>query len=190
MPGKVLEGARDNALFYHLMQIAPHVDSCDALIVAARKFNEETLCPPFSQDEVDAKARHVWGDYQEIGTNWIGDGRPRVVLLGSVVDDLLHRRHGTDALVLLTLLIRSHGARAAPFAICSKAIARDQVIAGWTSRRYTRARRLLEASDLIVLVSPSRCNSGRWTTAEYRFARPGAISAPNITQHPAPPLSR
>ncbi len=188
--GKVLEGGRDIALFRHLMQIAPSTGDLDALIAAGHRFNEATHWPPFSRVEVEEKARHVWSDYQEIDQNWIGDGRPRVVLLGSVVDDLLRRRHGPDALAMLALLIRSHGARDTSFAVCSKAMARDEVIAGWTSRRYTRARRLLESSDLIVLVSPSRCDSGRWTAAEYRFARPGAISAPNITQHPSPPLSR
>ena len=102
--------------------------------------------------------------------------------------DLLKRPHGEDALALLVKLKRSHGARTEPFAICAKAVARDEVIAGWDDpRRYTRARNILLALGVLNPVSRARRSAkGRWTPANYQFSRPGALIAPNVILHAHP----
>jgi hypothetical protein len=148
-------------------------------------FNQEALSPTLSAAEVEKTARKVW-HYEETGQNWIGHPGCRVVLLGAVIDDLLGHPCGADALVLLTVLWRFHGARGEPFPISSQAMARDHVIAAWKDpRRYTRARKVLEDLGLIELASPSRRDRlGRCTPAKFKLARPGAKNAPNITLHP------
>ena len=144
----------------------PHAASLDDLLAEARRFNEQNLSPPLSPAEVEKTARQVWL-YEETGQNWIGHGQGGVVLNAAVVDDLLSRAHGEDALALLVKLKRSHGARVEPFAICSKAMARDEVIAGWKDpRRYTRARKMLLARGAIKPVSRARRDTqGCWTAA-------------------------
>ena len=74
------------------------------------------------------------------------------------------------------------------FAIGSKAMSRDKVIAGWKDpRRYTRAYKMLLARGAIKPVSRARRDTqGCWTAAKYKFTKPGEINAPNITTHPSP----
>ena len=174
--------------FRHLMFEVPHAATLDDLLAEARRFNEQNLSPPLSLAEVEKTARQVW-HYEETGQNWIGHGQGGVALNAAVVDDLLRRAHGEDALALLVKLKRSHGARVSPFAIVSKAMARDKLIAGWKDPRgYTRARRILQARGLIRMVSRARRDAQeRWKPAKYKFTKPGTNNAPNITTHPSPP---
>ena len=186
--GVVGEGERNLTLFRHLMFEVPHAATLDDLLAEARRFNEQNLSPPLSLAEVEKTARQVW-HYEETGQNWIGHGQGGVALNAAVVDDLLRRAHGEDALALLVKLKRSHGARVSPFAIVSKAMARDKLIAGWKDPRgYTRARRILQARGLIRMVSRARRDAQeRWKPAKYKFTKPGTNNAPNITTHPSPP---
>jgi hypothetical protein len=184
--GSVTEGDRNDTLFGYLMRMAPKVDHYERILAVARNFNRQMFSPPLSAAEVEDTARQVW-HYEATDQNWIGHPQCGVVLLGAVIDDLLSLPHGPDALVLLTVLWRFHGARCEPFAITSKAMARDHVIAAWKDpRRYTRARKVLEDPGLIELASPSRRDRlGRCTPAKFKLARPGAKNAPNITLHPS-----
>ena len=164
----------------------PHAASLDDLLAEARRFNEQRSFAAASPAEVEKTARQVW-NYEQAGQNWIGHGQGGVALNAAVVDDLLSRAHGEDALALLVKLKRSHGARV-DFAICAKAMARDEVIAGWKDpRRYTRACKMLLARGAIKPVSRARRDTqGCWTAAKYKFTKPGANNAPNITTHPSP----
>lgn len=184
--GIVTEGIRDDAVFRRAMAEAPQAKSEGELNASMQRFNIEFCSPPIPARQVQEKVRSAWG-YEQRGKNWIGHGRGGVVVNAAVIDDLLGRRHGEDALALLMKLKRIHGARAEPFAICCKAMARERVIAGWNDhRRYTRARKVLEDLDLIVCVSPaSRDTDGRRTPALYRLCVPGAKNAPNITTTPS-----
>jgi hypothetical protein len=153
--GAVSEGARDNTVFFQAMLEAPHVTGEDELIALMQTFNEQHCSPPLPAHKVEQKARSAWG-YEERGENWIGHGQGGVVLNASVVDDLLNRAHGEDALALLVKLKRSHGARSEPFAIVAKAMARDEVIARWKDpRHYTRARKMLQERGLLKPASRS-----------------------------------
>jgi hypothetical protein len=167
---------------------APHVASEVELLAETLRFNEQHCSPPLSARQAEEKARSAW-DYEQRGQNWIGHGGGGVVLNNAVVDDLLSRVHGPDALALLSKLKRSHGARKTSFAVSCGAMARDGVIAGWkTPRRYTRAREILEVRGYLVqVVPPGREPGGRHTPAQYRLTR-GANNASNINYNPLPLL--
>jgi hypothetical protein len=151
---------------------APQVSSEDELVAETMRFNEQHCSPPIPARQAEAKARSAWG-YEQRNENWIGHGGGGVVLNAAVVDDLLGRLHGSDALALLVKLKRSHGARNRSFAVSCGAMARSGAIAGWkTPRRYTRARKILEARGLILqVVPPGREPSGRRTPAQYKLGR-------------------
>ena len=185
--GVVSEGERNRTLFRYLMSEVPHATSLNDLLAEARRFNEQNLSPLLPAAEVEKTARQVW-KYEQAGQNWIGHGRGGVELNAAVVDDLLSRAHGEDALALLVKLERSHGARISPFAVCAKAMARDEVIAGWKDpRRYTRACNMLLVRGAIKPVSRARRDTqGCWIAAKYKFTKPGTNNAPNITTHPSP----
>ena len=165
---------------------APHAVSVDELIAFMQAFNKQYCSPLLPARQVEKAARSAWG-YENRGANWIGHGQGGVGIAAAVGDDLLSRAHGQDALALLYKLKRSHGA-GDDFAICAKAMARDEVIAGWKDpRRYTRACKMLLARGAIKPVSRARRDTqGCWTAAKYKFTKPGANNAPNITTHPSP----
>ena len=175
----VPEGMRDDTVFIYAMRKAPHVGSEDELIAEMLRFNAQHCSPPLPARQAEEKARSAWG-YEQRGENLIGHGGGGVVLNNAVVDDLLGRVHGPDALALLSKLKRSHGARKTSFAVSCGGMARKGVIAGWkTPRRYARARKILEARGYLVqVVPPGREPGGRHTPAQYRLGSGMQITHP------------
>ena len=180
---------RDTTVFFHAMLEAPHATSEDELIALMQTFNVQHCSPLLPARQVEKTARSAWG-YETRGDNWIGHGGGGGVVPHAVGKELLSCPHGEDALALLCTLKWAHGARAEPFAVCAKAMARDRVIAGWGDpRRYTRALKILVARGVLRLVTPSRRGAQeRWTPAKYMFTRPSTNNEPSLTAHPSPSL--
>src|SRR5208337_3363429 len=75
----------------------------------------------------------------------------------------LNPKTASYAHTLLTRLKMEHSARCArgeTFAICPKAMERDQVLPGWTRERYEKARDLLLEARLIKRVRPFQVVKG------------------------------
>ena len=171
------QGKRNPALFRHALHNVRACDDLDTLVDVLRTRNLEFM-PPLGDDEVLKVARSAWKLEQE-GRNWLGQ-EARAVHSRSQTLAILSRPHGADALALDTVLQQCHGARNEPFRLVTKAMERDQVILGWTWRRYQRAiDTLLDLGRLRHVRGVGRPGSPR----EYLL---GAISAPNLTKTPSP----
>jgi hypothetical protein len=117
----------------------------------------------------------VWKD-AEAGKleAWRGrSGNARV--RGSEIDELsrLSRRNAPDALMLLTKLRIKHSAacrRGETFCITPKAMAKADVIPGWTRERYENARGLLLLAGLVEKVSDFKMTAEGRVGAQYRLA--------------------
>ncbi|MGE3063985.1 MAG: primase C-terminal domain-containing protein [Hyphomicrobiaceae bacterium] len=182
--GRIPEGRRNDALFAHMLRVARTAESMDALLQAARAFNRDYLEPPLLEDEVERTAGSAWR-YQREGRNFVGQGGV-VLITHEELDDLLRQRHGAEAVALLALLRRQHGARQQPFAVSCDAMAAARTIACWPNpRKYRRARNLLHRRGHLELVSPSGTNpDGTFRPAQWRH--PSAKFTRNRTNIPAP----
>ena len=99
-----------------------------------------------------------------------GNARAR----GSEIDELcrLSRNNGPDAFMLLMRLRIEHSARCRrgeTFAITPKAMARDNVVPGWTRERYQKARDLLLLAGLVGKVTCVRSTADGRVAAQYRL---------------------
>jgi hypothetical protein len=146
----ISEGHRNAAVFGHLMRMAPQVDDCEALLAEGHRYNREALSPPLPDGEVEKTARSAWR-YQSEGKNWLGThGNVRWPV--EVVNRCAAHKHGGDALILTTILRSNHAYRNGPFAIAARAMARDQVIVGWSEHRTRKALQAALKLGLIDLV--------------------------------------
>ena len=171
----ISEGTRNDALFRHLLENAASAKSCDGLSGIAHRFNTARLSPPLPTVEVEKTAASAW-KYQQQGKNRLG-APPSAWLPFTEIDRLLSEPKGADALALLCLLKRNHGARSArgePFAIVCKAMARDRSIKGWRSpRKYNNALSVLQKLGFVVRLRPSHRQGGRYLPARWILAKPG-----------------
>jgi hypothetical protein len=161
------EGQRGLGLNRLLCRHAAYIDSFDELLDVARTINDDFL-PPLDEWEVMKRVRQVWEDAQAGKLKpWVGGeavARSRV----SEIKQLCGLgRNGADAFTLLMFLRTQHAARCArgeTFCIVSEAMQREQVIPGWSWKRYSAAVKLLLAAGQVVLVAkhrPSRGGGGR-----------------------------
>jgi hypothetical protein len=160
----IREGSRNDALFRELLSQSRHCDNLSALLDIAHSSNEVFL-PPMADTEVAKTAASAWR-IEEQGRNWVGSS-PHVVLTDRVHNSLIPH---SKALSLYYLLKKSHGARVEPFAICSKAMSRDNVIQGWGPKGYTNARRKL--IELGFLTEIHVGGSKRGDVSKYVFPKP------------------
>ena len=119
------------------MGIARNADGYSVLLAAGRGFNADHLSPPLRDAEVEKTARKVW-DYQVEGRNWVGS-RGHVPWSVEQVLSCAFHKHSGDATILMTVLRANHSKRDGPFAVAPRAMARDQVIPGWTEHRTRQA---------------------------------------------------
>ena len=187
-------GERNEALFRHLMSMAPSIGSPNELISIAYAFNTYALDPPLQLDEVKKTAHKVW-HYQTANQNFIGDRRPRIVIDREEVDELLKIQFGIEALGLLVFLRRNHGARIRTgelIPIACKAMAATECIAGWRDwRRYRRALTILTDFSFVVKVrEEGRLPDGTFEPALYALRSPGTKNVPNSNNTPPSPFIR
>jgi Bifunctional DNA primase/polymerase, N-terminal/Primase C terminal 1 (PriCT-1) len=105
----IAEGDRNNALHRRLLRIAPHLESFDAFLAEASRFNNEVLRPPLSAAEVEKTARGAWR-YQTEGRNWVGS-QGHVTWAVELVQMCAPHKHGGDAVILMTVLRAKHAQR-------------------------------------------------------------------------------
>jgi Bifunctional DNA primase/polymerase, N-terminal/Primase C terminal 1 (PriCT-1) len=102
------EGKRNDTLWRQCMREARLVNSFDALLLAARAFNE-ACSPPLHDGDVVRTARSAW-NYEENGLNRFG--HQGAWIPGEEYDELLAQPDGLVVVNLLAFLRRHQGPRA------------------------------------------------------------------------------
>lgn len=134
----VREGERNSTLFAHLRARAPHCDDLAALLDVAEAMNAN-FRPPLPAAEVERTVQSVWGFRGTVGSR---PERAEIVPLCEP-GELDALSENPEALCLLLVLRRTHGARRALFAVSPKAMAKAGIISGWGPKRYAAACRWL-----------------------------------------------
>ena len=175
-PSSPVTAARLKGFFYH---------NAD-LLQLLRQREQRCYLRPSIEHPDDANVVHLRRSDAQTDDGGTAPG-PDVWPHNAVFNDLKRYRHGTDAVALLMELNYSHRASLKPFAVSATAMARDQVIAGWGRRCYTRARKLLVERGYIRQVTPLRRDAqGNWTPPKYTFAGQLFYVAPVPTPPEAP----
>jgi hypothetical protein len=183
--GKVRQGSRNNHLFSELLQHARErgCGSLSEMEWAVLLINERDCEPPLPWNEAAKIAASAWKKHSS-GNNWVGQGRRAVVpeaILTALGDS-------PEALVLWAHLRLRHEGLRTKFAVSPKAMAEAGCIAGWSAKRYRRARDVLVERDFLR----QEHEGGRGTRDPHLFAfvdRPsgkGARSSPNTNRTPSP----
>lgn len=160
----VAKGCRNNALFKNLLRHARGCDSFELLLDVAHGINENNS-PPLDKSEVERVVQSVW-EYESTGSNWSGK-EARAVITASELSILIEN---PDALALRTLLQVQHGCRVAPFAVSPVALAREQYVPGWGSRRYAATRQWLVDRGFLRVIHQG--GSGPGDAWLFRLATP------------------
>ena len=169
------DGSRKQGINDYLVSRVCHCVDFDELLDVARTWNEELRdhgYEPLEDTILIRRARVVWQHYQQgrfvpmIGKGGIAK------MTRNELDALfsLNPKTASYAHTLLTRLKMEHSARCArgeTFAICPKAMERDQVLPGWTRERYEKARDLLLEARLIKRVRPFQVVKGVRYAAQY-----------------------
>ena len=171
------DGSRKLWLNDLLCSHAMHCDSEDELLDIARTANQNLGnrgIPVLDDATVVKRAAAVWKDAVagklEAWRGRSGNARAR----GSEIVELcrLDKNNGTDAFTLLMVLRIEHSARCRrgeTFSITPKAMARDNVVPGWTRERYEKARNLLLLGRWIEKVADLRTTPEGRVAAQYRL---------------------
>lgn len=180
----VKEGRRNTFLHRLLLHQARACDDFDALWDVARTINDD-FDSPLADAEVEKTTRSAW-DYESTGNNWVGT-EARIIFTESQLNVL---KENPDALTLRAVLQAAHEPRVEPFAVCPKAMARNDVIPGWGRRRYAKARDwLVHRGFLIVVHEGGNGAHDKWLfTLSSPIPEKGAPYGPNINKHPPPAL--
>lgn len=149
----VQRGARNNALFRHLLVAARDCQSEADLAAEALRRNAD-LAEPEPLNDVLRTARSVWR-YKDQGTLIVPGGPPAVLVLASVIDDLA--MSDPDAFALWSWLRRQHENLRPEFALSIRATAAS---VGWTERRLRAARGVLLERGLLVQVNQGGDHDG------------------------------
>ncbi|MBV8736953.1 MAG: bifunctional DNA primase/polymerase [Alphaproteobacteria bacterium] len=175
------EGWRNNSLFRHLKDNAPHCDDYETLLDVGRTFGQHDCDPPLLLAEIIKTVDSVWKMMKERRL-WAKGAEPRVIVSGTVIDAL-----SGDALKLLLKLQLSHFGHD-HFALSAKAMAEVQVIPGWSHHKYRAARTEILNKGYLKMVHGGGSRPG--DPSLFGFASPpvamGTKSVPNITIHPPP----
>lgn len=142
-------GHRNRALFDALRGAALKVENRGELADVACALNH-TFDPPLDDAEVAQTTESVWG-YREEGRLFTA-GRSMIAIPGTTFDRLSSADNGADGLMLISCLIRNHGARAArnePFAIVAAKMVKATTIKGWAVTRYRNAIDTLLANGFL-----------------------------------------
>ncbi len=182
---KIAVGGRNDGLFLELLRIVPDFHDRDDLIAAARALNDSRTEVPLPDYEVCSCAAQAW-KYQREGRNWVG-GSPRTILTREEQFYFAEHRHGGDALLLWCYLEAQHAKRSSAFAVDREAMARDNVLPGWTAARYRKAIKVLRELCLLVLVEGGVRRSDKTLMPnKYLLRRPLVHSHQNATRTASP----
>jgi hypothetical protein len=169
------EGARNDTLYRALRFYAEHCDTLEAMLREADALNKEFI-PPLPSSEVSRCARSVWRMKTE--GRILLPGQQRILTTPAELDRL-----SADGLYFLMSLRRWHGAKhGEPFALVAKAMARDESLRGWGSRRIRAATRELLGSGDLVLIRKGGSRKG-----DPSYFRLGCS---NVTQYNSTPALR
>lgn len=182
----VERGRRNDTLFRHALRLVKTCATFEALFGALLDIRDRTFADdpddPFTDSEVRKTARRAWKMEAE-GDNWVGT-KGTFQMARADFDVLVGN---TDALALGMHLRFQHGSRMGPdaFALSAKAMANAETLPGWKDpRRYVKARDFLV--DVGFLELTHRGGRGKRDPNLYRLTAfgKGAVSAPNVTEHP------
>jgi hypothetical protein len=145
-------GERNASLWRSAMLSARSAGSYEILLQQVVQANAQRNNPPLPSDEVIRIAASAWAKQQD-GSNWIGSGR-RVVKNFDEIDAFIPRdgvphKSAPDAAFLLDLLRRVHYGRDS-FVVANAMHER----LGWSRKRFTAARRYLEAMGKLRVIKP------------------------------------
>ena len=176
--GEMRDGSRKQWLNDLLVLDVYFCRTLEQLLEVARRANATLPAQdrePLDDAIVVARAAKVWNDRQagRISSWQRSRGVARchpgeIDLLGR-----LNAKRAADALMLLMRFRSAHSARCRrgeTFSITPMAMARDQVLPGWTRQRYEKARDLLLEAHLIAKVSALIQTSEGRIGATYRLA--------------------
>lgn len=168
------DGSRKQELNDYLVSQVCFCSNFDELLDVARTWNEDVPerngKPPLEEEKLISRANVVWQQHLEGRFEpMIGKGRV-AKMRASEMDTLLalSPKNAGDAVMLLSKLRIEHSARCRrgkTFPVCVKAMARDNVLLGWTKERYQNAKELLLEAGLL------KC------TSEFRDTREGRHAA-------------
>jgi Primase C terminal 1 (PriCT-1) len=133
----------------------------------ARSFNEQSLSPPLPDAEVAKTARSAWR-YQSEKRNWVGSEGHVTWPVAQVLRCAPHKQGG-DALILTTVLRAKHATRKESFAAATRAMARDQVIPGWSEHRTRQG--LQAALKLGLITRIYKGGQGPGDPSRYRLSK-------------------
>jgi hypothetical protein len=154
-PETIPEGKRNDALWRQCMREAKRVNSLDALLMAARTFNE-ACSPPLDDGDVVTIARSAWS-YEENGLNRFGQHGAWIP--AEQYDQLLSQPDGLVVIGLLSFLRRHQGPRT-EFMCTNEGVAQKLKC---PEKRVAGARRRLIA---LGYIKPTR-RAGRGTPALF-----------------------
>lgn len=143
-------GERNKWLFSQCLRHARACDDLDALIDVARTRAEEHFGERMSDVEIIKTASSAWG-YEAHGKNWAAKAAHSTI---TMMELRRLEERGSDAVALTLHLRLEHGGRMSrgeTFALDTRAMERDQTIAGWSRSRYRRAIGRLVAAGIIVV---------------------------------------
>jgi hypothetical protein len=154
--GGVPDGERNNRLFGHCMRQAHSCENLDALLNAARVFNDH-CSPLLTDDEVIRTARSAW-DYTAAGRNRFGQH-------GAWIPVELSRKLARHPYACaLYVVLRAENGPDSVFPIAN-AMAGTTINFGW--RRFAQARKVVTSLGLVEKVSPQTQHK----PALYRWPR-------------------
>lgn len=151
-PGKVAVGERYFAAKTKARELVEIVDSVDELHAALRAYATDAFADPASYTDDECRRLSDWMWRQRLNNNlWQGEMAATKVR-HCELDRLLSEKGGADALALLHVLRRNHGAVPGKlFSIVAQAMEAGGVIPGWKASRYQRAKNLLRSLGLVRL---------------------------------------
>jgi DNA-binding XRE family transcriptional regulator len=153
----------------------------EALLDVGMTFGLHDCDPSLPIAEIVKTVCSVWRMWEE-GRLWAKGAEPRVVVTKTLIDAL-----SGDALKFHLILQLSHFDRT-QFALAPKAMAKAQVIPGWSHHKYRAARDELLEERCLSMVHKGGSRPG--DPSLFAFSSPPAVmgtkSVPNITKHPPP----
>jgi hypothetical protein len=145
------DGERGIKLLRIAQELAPDAPDKATLLGQMLLINQQLCIPPATEARVRSAVNSAW-KYQQEDRNFAKTG-PQVFHPFDEIKTLMGIPGGGNAYFLLGML-RMRYFRGEPFAISPRAMAREDVMAGWSEREYRAARELLVELGCLIEVRP------------------------------------